>query len=195
MTVAAFPRIARPLVVVGLAGALCVLQPAGLASSGPITGAVAPAARVSPSAVSFESVAVTSVAGDTHPEVTEPASADSTAPTPPPAPADYVEQAWAPGFQKRLNACGGGVALSAAYGVAVIGGRWECGGARFPSAGALVQLTGVISGTYRVGYVVAVLDAYRDSAADIPHGYGLLYQTCRGGSAHTETFAELTRIG
>jgi hypothetical protein len=102
---------------------------------------------------------------------------------------------WTSGFQAQLDACRGAVNLSSYYHVPVIGEKWQCGGSRFPRAGSLVVLTGVISGTYRVGPVVAVLNAYVNRSGDIPRGYGLLYQTCRNGDAHTETFTELTRVG
>jgi hypothetical protein len=108
--------------------------------------------------------------------------------------AGYVENVWAAGFQTQVDACRGGVDLTAAYGVPTIGERWGCGGSRFPTAGTIVRLTGIRAGLYRVGPVVAVLDAYRDSPADIPRGYALLYQTCRNDDAHAETFTALTPV-
>jgi hypothetical protein len=107
----------------------------------------------------------------------------------------YHRAVWTSGFQAQLDDCRGAVNLSPTYHVAVIGEKWQCGGSRFPRAGSLVILTGVISGTYRVGPVVAVLNAYVDRASDIPRGYELLYQTCRNGDAHTEIFTQLTRVG
>jgi hypothetical protein len=102
---------------------------------------------------------------------------------------------WTSGFQAQLDACRGAVNLTGSYGVATIGEKWNCGGSRFPAAGSIVKLTGVISGTFRVGGVVAVLSAYSNSTRDIPRGYQLLFQTCRGNNAHTETFTALTRVG
>jgi hypothetical protein len=107
----------------------------------------------------------------------------------------YTENVWASGFQAQLDACRGGVNLSAAYGVATIGEVWGCGGSRFPKAGAEVQLTGTMRGLYRVGPVVAIVNAHTGSPSDIPRGYALLYQTCLNGNASTETFTELTPIG
>lgn len=106
----------------------------------------------------------------------------------------YHETVWASGFQTQIDACRGAVNLSANYHVNVIGEEWQCGGSRFPRAGALVQLTGIMSGLYRVGPVVAVLNAYVDHTSDIPRGYDLLYQTCLNGDAHTETFTELSPV-
>jgi hypothetical protein len=107
----------------------------------------------------------------------------------------YTENVWASGFQIQLDACRGGVNLSAAYGVATIGEVWGCGGARFPKSGAEVQLTGTMAGLYRVGPVVATLNAHTQTRGDIPRGYALLYQTCLNGNASTETFTQLTPIG
>jgi hypothetical protein len=108
---------------------------------------------------------------------------------------EYHETVWTSGFQAQINACRGAVNVTAHYHVAVIAEAWQCGGSRFPHAGALVMLSGVFHGLYRVGPVVAVLNAYVDKTSDIPRGYPLLYQTCRYGNAHTETFTELTPVG
>ena len=102
---------------------------------------------------------------------------------------------WTSGFQAQLNACRGAVDLTGAYGVATIGEKWTCGGASFPRAGSLVRLTGLHAGLYRVGGVVAILNAYRDNSADIPRGHGLLFQTCIGDNPRTESFTALTRVG
>jgi hypothetical protein len=107
----------------------------------------------------------------------------------------YHEVVWTSGFQAQIDACRGAVNLSGAYHVRVIGEEWQCGGARFPRQGTLVRLSGIMSGLYRVGPVVAVLNAYVDRSGDIPRGYALLYQTCRYGNAHTETFTELIPVG
>ncbi len=116
-------------------------------------------------------------------------------PVAPAPPSYYDETVWTSGFQTQLDACRGAVDLTATYRVPVIGEKWECGGSGFPAEGSLVSLGGIMSGLYRVGPVVAVLSAYTDSAADIPSGYPLLYQTCRDGDAHTETFTELVPVG
>jgi hypothetical protein len=107
----------------------------------------------------------------------------------------YRENVWAWGFPTQLDACRGAVNLSAAYGVATIGEVWGCGGSRFPRTGGEVQLTGIMGGLYRVGPVIAILNAHTDSPSEIPRGYALLYQTCLNGNASTETFTELTPIG
>jgi hypothetical protein len=107
----------------------------------------------------------------------------------------YHLAVWTSGFQTQLDACRGAVNLTGSYGVRVIGEKWECGGARFPHQGSLVTLSGIFAGVYRVGPTVAVLSAYADSTRDIPRGYALLYQTCRNGSARTETFAQLIPVG
>lgn len=61
--------------------------------------------------------------------------------------------------------------------------RWSCGGKDFPDdAGTVIALTGVHAGTYRVDGVVAMLNADRNSTADLPHGFDLLYQTCQAAS-------------
>ena len=108
---------------------------------------------------------------------------------------EYHEVVWTNGFQAQINACRGAVNVTARYHVEVIAEAWQCGGARFPHEGATVVLSGVMSGVYRVGPVVAVLNAYVDKTSDIPRGYPLLYQTCRYGNAHTETFTELIPVG
>lgn len=106
----------------------------------------------------------------------------------------YHETVWTSGFQAQINACRGAVNVSAHYHVTVIAEAWQCGGSRFPRAGTLVMLSGVFHGLYRVGPVVAVLNAYVDKTSKIPRGYPLLYQTCRYGNAHTETFTELVPV-
>jgi hypothetical protein len=102
---------------------------------------------------------------------------------------------WTSGFQAQLNACRGAVDLTGAYRVPTIGEKWTCGGARFPRAGSLVHLTGLHAGLYRVGRVVAMLNAYTQNSGAIPHGYQLLFQTCVNDNAHTEAFTALTRVG
>jgi hypothetical protein len=102
---------------------------------------------------------------------------------------------WTSGFQAQVDACRGAVNLTARYRTATIGERWNCGGASFPRQGALVRLTGIMAGTYRVGRVVAVLSAYTSTSRNIPRGYGLLFQTCRNNNARSMTFTQLTRVG
>ncbi|MCU1407068.1 MAG: hypothetical protein JWQ43_3371 [Glaciihabitans sp.] len=126
------------------------------------------------------------------------ASSALVAPTAPIAatPPVHMENVWATGFQTEIDACRGSVDLSSAYGVAVIGEHWTCGGSAFPRAeGSIVQLTGVRSGTYRTGPVVAVLNKATDGAEDLPRGYDLMYQTCIDDSNAQMSFTALTRIG
>jgi hypothetical protein len=135
------------------------------------------------------------------------ASAGGAAPASPPAasttppapsaqtPAGHTEHVWATGFQHELDACKGSVDMAPSFGVAVIGEHWSCGGSEFPTAeGTLVTLTGVLSGTYRVGPVVAVLSQRTNTTSDVPGGYDLLYQTCQGGDNSRMSFTALQRI-
>jgi hypothetical protein len=106
----------------------------------------------------------------------------------------FNKKVWASGFQSEIDACRGAVNVTGRYGVAVIAEHWSCGGSRFPGAGTTVTLSGVNSGTYRVGGIVAVLDIATDGTASIPRGYDLLYQTCIDGSNATMSFAALRHI-
>jgi len=117
------------------------------------------------------------------------------APKPAVRPAAATISVWTSGFQAQLNACRGAVDLTGAYRVPTIGEKWTCGGARFPRAGSLVRLTGLHAGLYRVGPVVAMLNAYTQNSGAIPRGYALLFQTCVNDNAHTESFTALTRVG
>jgi hypothetical protein len=117
------------------------------------------------------------------------------APKPVAHPAVATISVWTSGFQSQLNACRGAVDLTGAYRVPTIGEKWTCGGARFPRAGSLVRLTGLHAGLYRVGRVVAMLNAYTQNSGAIPRGYQLLFQTCINDNAHTEAFTSLTRVG
>jgi len=108
---------------------------------------------------------------------------------------DYVQVAWAVGWQDEIDDCRGAVDVGDHYGTAVIAEHWSCGGSSFPGEGSTIALTGVITGIFRVGSVAVVLNAATDKAASIPHGFDLLYQTCRDGSSATMSFTELTRIG
>jgi hypothetical protein len=102
---------------------------------------------------------------------------------------------WTSGFQAQVNACRGGVDLTAAYHTRTVGEHWSCGGSSFPeSAGALVTFTGLDAGTYRVIGVVATLNAYVAHTRNIPHGYAMLFQTCRAGDSHYTIFIALARV-
>jgi hypothetical protein len=101
---------------------------------------------------------------------------------------------WTTGFQAQVNACRGGVDLTGAYHTRTVGEHWSCGGASFPeSPGAIVHFTGLDAGTYRVIGLVATLDAYTAHTSNIPHGYAMLFQTCRGGDSHYTIFIALAR--
>lgn len=123
------------------------------------------------------------------------AVAAPAAPRPAPVAALFDKYVWTSGFQTEIDACRGAVNVTGRYGVAVIAEHWSCGGSRFPGAGATITLSGVNSGTYRVGGIVAVLNVATDGTSSIPRGYDLLYQTCINGSSATMSFAALTRIG
>jgi hypothetical protein len=102
---------------------------------------------------------------------------------------------WTSGFQTQINACRGAVNVTGNYGVPTIAEHWACGGSSFPGAGATIRVTGQFAGVYRVGGVVAVLNAYTADSSQIPRGYQLLFQTCRNGDSRLTTFVALTRIG
>jgi hypothetical protein len=108
----------------------------------------------------------------------------------------HTVNVWTYGFQNEVNACRGGVDMTATYGTRIVGEHWSCGGSSFPTyGGAIVRFTGIDAGTYRVIGVVATLDAYTALTTDVPHGYGMLYQTCRGGDSHYTEFVALSQIG
>jgi hypothetical protein len=102
---------------------------------------------------------------------------------------------WTSGFQTQINACRGAVNVTGNYGVPTIAEHWACGGSSFPGAGATIRVTGQFAGVYRVGGVVAVLNAYTADSSQIPRGYQLLFQTCRNGDSRLTVFVALTRIG
>jgi hypothetical protein len=103
---------------------------------------------------------------------------------------------WTAGFQDQVNACRGGVDMTARYGMRIVGEHWSCGGSSFPTyAGAIVRFTGLDAGTYRVIGLVATLDAYTAHTSQVPHNYAMLYQTCRGGDSHYTEFIALQPIG
>jgi hypothetical protein len=107
-----------------------------------------------------------------------------------------VVAVWTAGWQAQINACRGGVDLSARYGIRAVAEHWQCGGGSFPtSAGALVSFSGLDAGTYRVIGVVAVLNAYVAKASQLPRGYDLLFQTCRNNDSRTTEFVALQRVG
>jgi hypothetical protein len=122
--------------------------------------------------------------------------AQALAPAPAaPAPV-HTEHVWATGFQKEIDACKGSVDMTPTFGKPVIGEHWSCGGRDFPmAAGSIVTVTGVLSGTFRVGPVVAVLNQRTNTTNDVPGGYDLLYQTCVGGDNTRMSFTALERIG
>jgi hypothetical protein len=102
---------------------------------------------------------------------------------------------WTTGFQDQVNACRGGVDMTARYGMRIVGEHWSCGGSSFPtSAGTIVRFTGLDAGVYRVIGLVATLDAYTSHTYQVPHNYQMLYQTCRGGNSHYTEFIALQRI-
>jgi hypothetical protein len=112
-----------------------------------------------------------------------------------PAPVVHNEYVWTTGFQAELDACKGSVNMAPSFGTGVIGEHWSCGGSSFPKAeGATVVLSGVLSGTFRVGPVVAVLNKHVDRIEDVPQGYELLYQTCINGDNTRMSFTQLIRV-
>jgi hypothetical protein len=146
----------------------------------------AAAAEVSRRAADVEARAARSAAG----------ASDGSPAAAPAAPAVYAEYVWTTGFQAELDACRGSVNMTPSFGTAVIGEHWSCGGRGFPkSPGTLVQLSGAMSGTYRVGAVVAVLNQRTHRIGDVPRGYDLLYQTCINGDNTQMSFTQLTRVG
>ncbi|TFD85420.1 hypothetical protein E3T61_17855 [Cryobacterium lactosi] len=114
---------------------------------------------------------------------------------PAPASATFDKYVWTNGFQSEIDSCNGAVDVTGNYGVAVIAEHWSCGGSWFPGSGSVITLSGVRSGTYRVGGVAAVLNANTQGTQDVPRGYDLLYQTCINGSNSTMSFTVLTRVG
>jgi hypothetical protein len=103
---------------------------------------------------------------------------------------------WTAGWQSEINACRGGVDITAHYGTSTVAQHWGCGGSSFPtSAGTIIHFTGLDAGTYRVIGVVAVLDAYTAKTNQLPHGYDMLFQTCRNDDSHTTEFIALQKLG
>ena len=110
--------------------------------------------------------------------------------------ARYTNNVHAIGWNPELDECIGSVDVTAHYdNVPTIAEHWSCGGKDFPDdAGTIITLTGVHAGTYRVDGIVAMLSAARHGTADVPRGYGLLYQTCQDGQSATMSFTALTRL-
>jgi hypothetical protein len=108
----------------------------------------------------------------------------------------YSNNVHATGWTPELDECIGSVDVTAHYqDVPTIAEHWSCGGKDFPDdAGTVITLTGVHAGTYRVDGIVAMLNADRNSTADVPRGYDLLYQTCQNGQSATMSFTALTKI-
>jgi hypothetical protein len=103
---------------------------------------------------------------------------------------------WTAGWQSEINACRGGVDITAHYGTPTVAQHWGCGGSSFPTAaGTIIHFTGLDAGTYRVIGVVAVLDAYTAKTNQLPHGYDMLFQTCRNDDSHTTEFIALQKVG
>jgi hypothetical protein len=99
------------------------------------------------------------------------------------------------GAQASINACRGGVDMTARYGVRTVAEHWTCGGSGFPtSRGSIVRITGIDAGIYRVKGVAAVLNAYTAHTYQIPRGYSLLFQTCRGNDSHFTEFVALEKV-
>ena len=99
------------------------------------------------------------------------------------------------GWQPEIDACRGGVDITAHYGVHTIAEHNTCGGSGFPSrAGTIVTLSGAEGGTYRVIGIVAYLNGHTQTTADLPRGYDLLFQTCINGYSKM-SFTALQRIG
>ncbi|MGO4782906.1 hypothetical protein [Cryobacterium sp. W22_MBD10_FK3] len=108
----------------------------------------------------------------------------------------YTNTVHATGWTPELDQCIGSVDVTAHYqNVPTIAEHWSCGGKDFPDdAGTVITLTGVHAGTYRVDGIVAMLNSSRNSTADLPRGYDLLYQTCQNGQSATMSFTALTKI-
>jgi len=107
----------------------------------------------------------------------------------------YTNNTHATGWYPELDACLGSVDVTAHYGVPTIAEHWSCGGRDFPDdAGTIITLTGVHAGSYRVEGIAVMLNATRDSIADLPVGFDLLYQTCQNGQSTSMSFTGLTRV-
>lgn len=107
----------------------------------------------------------------------------------------YTVNVWTSGGQDEIDDCKGAVDLTKLYGVPTIAEHDRCGGDDFPkTAGSIIRLTGKDAGTYRVEGVVAHLNGKKNTSADIPRGYDLIFQTCDTGFANM-SFTALTKLG
>jgi hypothetical protein len=107
----------------------------------------------------------------------------------------FTLNAWTSGWQPQIDACRGAVDITAHYGVRTLAEHSECGGSAVPkSPGAVIRVTGVDAGLYRVDGVVANLNGNTATSNDLPRGYDLLFQTCVNGYSNM-SFTGLTRIG
>lgn len=81
------------------------------------------------------------------------------------------------------------------YNLPILLQHFHCGGNQFPTAkGKIVKVTGNRAGTYKVLGVVKWLNVYKNTTADVPRGYDLVYQTCLKGSTKMGIVA-LKKIG
>jgi hypothetical protein len=100
-----------------------------------------------------------------------------------------------PTGQTEIDDCRGAVDMTSAYFIATVAVENRCGGSSAPSAvGSLIHLTGIRAGTYRVDGTV-YLNGNSATAADIPRGYDLIFQTCTSAGYSNMRFIELTKIG
>jgi len=153
--------------------------------------AEAEAAAAAQAAAQAAAVAAAQAAAQAVAQAKAQASADAAAR----AAQGFVQRVWTSGFQNEINQCRGAVDVTGVYQVRVIAEHSSCGGNRFPtSAGAVVTITGLDAGRYRVIGVVAHLNGEVDHAEDIPRGYDLLFQTCVDGFTNMR-FTALQRIG
>ena len=164
------------------------------ATSTNVTAAAQPASYVAPEASSF--VISLPVRPTAYSELTGP-----TVPAAKPAPAAAVKpvhtvNVWTGGgSQSAINACRGGVDMTARYHVRTVAEHWSCGGSSFPTkSGTIIRLTGIDAGVYRVKGIVAILNAYTAHTNQIPRGYSALFQTCRGNDSHHTEFVALEKI-
>ncbi|WIE81197.1 hypothetical protein [Curtobacterium sp. MCSS17_016] len=106
----------------------------------------------------------------------------------------YTVAVWTAGGQDEIDECKGAVDLTKLYGIPTIAEHDRCGGDDFPkTAGTMIRLTGKDAGTYRVEGVVAHLNGKKNTSADIPRGYDLIYQTCDTGFTNM-SFTALTKV-
>jgi hypothetical protein len=208
--VSAFGTVRRILVVIvisALANSAAAAGAATIVAAPPAASAVGSvsagdgviASRDSSSlrTVRLEAVARTAVAVKAEREaaaVAAVAQADAAAQAQARAAAGFVTRVWTSGFQDQINQCRGAVDVTAVYKVHVIAEHSNCGGSSFPTApGAIVTVTGLDAGRYRVIGIVAHLNGLVNHAEDIPRGYELLFQTCAAGFTDMR-FIALARV-